>query len=193
MLRLAILASGGGTNMQSIIDSYTSGLLEMEPSLVLVDRPCGALSRGVEAGIETQLLDRKILGRKLSFSVGDALKKAHIDFVALAGWLSILDSSLVDSWKGRMVNIHPSLLPLYGGPGLYGIRVHQAVLKSGDAESGCTVHYVVPGVDEGEIIEQARVPVLKEDTPESLAERVLAEEHKLYPKVLGALAYEITG
>ena len=193
MLRLAILASGGGSNLQSILDADAAGVLGMLPSLVIVDRPCGALNRGVVAGIPTKLLDRKTLGTKLSGRVDEALEEAHIDFVALAGWLSILDASVVDRWESRMVNIHPSLLPRHGGPGMYGIRVHRSVLDAGDVESGCSVHYVTAGVDEGTVIEQARVKVLDGDTPETLAARVLAEEHRLYPAVLGALAQEFAG
>lgn len=190
MLRLAILASGSGSNLQSIIDACSTGTVKMKPSLILADRPCKALDKGIAAGIKTKLLDRQVLGDRLSNRVGENLKKNCIDFVALAGWLSILDSSLVESWKDRMVNIHPSLLPRHGGPGMYGLRVHKAVLDAGDMESGCSVHYVTAGVDEGDVIRQVRVPVLEGDTPESLAERILEEEHKLYPAVLGTLAME---
>ena len=192
MLRLAILASGGGSNLQALLDASEAGLLGMQPALILVDRPCPALNRGVAAGIRTKLVDRQTLGASLSDRVADELEAAHIDFAALAGWLSILDASLTDAWAGRMVNIHPSLLPKYGGPGMYGPRVHAAVLAAGDAESGCSVHYVTAGVDEGDVIDRIRVPVLDGDTPETLARRVLEEEHNLFPAVIARLAQELS-
>ena len=189
MLRLAILASGGGSNLQSILNAADGGFLKgVEPALVVVDRPCGALEGAAATGIETVLLDRNLPGNGLSVELGRLLAGRNIDMVALAGWLSILDGEITEQWAGRMINIHPSLLPLYGGPGMYGRYVHKAVLDAGDNESGCSVHLVTSGVDEGEVIGQTRVPVLKGDTPKSLAERVLIEEHKLYPRVLAELA-----
>ena len=185
MLRLALLASGGGSNLQALLDAAEDGRLPgVEPVLVVADRECGAITRAMDAGVDAVLLDRRIHGRGLSAAVGAALEDYAVDFAALAGWLSILDESLVAAWRERILNIHPSLLPAHGGPGMYGLRVHQAVLAAGDAESGCSVHVVTAGVDEGRVLEQARVPVLAGDTPESLAARVLVEEHRLYPEAI---------
>lgn len=187
MLRLAVLVSGGGSNLQAILDAAENNRLgEITPVLVISDRPCNAIQRALEAGIETAYLDRFKYGKKLSRQLGNLLDEYHIDIVALAGWLSILDESITEKWAGRMVNIHPSLLPLHGG--LYGIHVHKSVLDSGDKESGCTVHFVTAEVDGGKILGQARVPVLEDDSPESLAARVLLEEHRLYPEILAGFS-----
>ena len=185
MLRLAILASGTGSNLQSILNAADRGILiGVEPVLVVVDRSCGALELASAAGIETVLLDRKLPGIGLSAELARLLDHRNIEMVALAGWLSILDGEITERWAGKMINIHPSLLPLHGGPGMYGRRVHRAVLDAGDRESGCSVHLVTQGVDEGKVLGQTRVPVIEGDTPESLAGRILIEEHKLYPQVI---------
>ncbi|MCK5248377.1 MAG: phosphoribosylglycinamide formyltransferase, partial [Spirochaetaceae bacterium] len=160
----------------------------VEPVLVVVDRSCGALELASAAGIETVLLDRKLPGIGLSAELARLLAHRNIEMVALAGWLSILDGEITERWAGKMINIHPSLLPLHGGPGMYGRRVHRAVLDAGDRESGCSVHLVTLGVDEGKVLGQTRVPVIEGDTPESLAGRILIEEHKLYPQVIAGLA-----
>ena len=189
MLRLAILASGAGSNLQSILNAADRGILRgVEPVLVVVDRLCGALEPASAAGIETVQLDRKLPGTGLSAELARLLAHRNIEMVALAGWLSILDGVITERWAGRMINIHPSLLPLHGGPGMYGRRVHRAVLDAGDRESGCSVHLVTQGVDEGKVLGQTRVPVIEGDTPESLAGRILIEEHKLYPQVIAVLA-----
>ncbi len=193
MLRLAILASGTGSNLQSILNAADRGILiGVEPVLVVVDRSCGALELASAAGIETVLLDRKLPGIGLSAELARLLDHRNIEMVALAGWLSILDGEITERWAGRMINIHPSLLPLHGGPGMYGRRVHRAVLDAGDRESGCSVHLVTQGVDEGKVLGQTRVPVIEGDTPESLAGRILIEEHKLYPQVIDGLAESLS-
>jgi len=192
MLRLAVLASGGGSNLQSIIDAASAGSLgPLYPVLVVVDRPCGAVDRARTAGIPVEVLDRRKWGRRLTAALETVLDEYRIDLAALAGWLSILDGALTRRWSGRMVNIHPALLPKHGGPGMYGRRVHQAVLDAEDAESGCTVHFVSEGIDEGEILDAVSVPVRDDDTAESLAARVLVQEHRLYPRVLAELALTI--
>lgn len=189
MLRLAILASGGGSNLQSILDASDSGALgEVVPVLVVADRACGALGRAVSASIDAVLLNRKESGNDLSAKLRDLLVERDIDVVALAGWLSILDSDITRHWSGRMVNIHPSLLPKHGGKGMYGHYVHEAVLKAGDKESGCSVHLVSEKVDGGEVLGQLKVPVFENDTAESLASRVLIREHELYPQIISRLS-----
>ncbi len=188
MLRLAVLASGGGSNLQSILDASDEERLGIfQPALVVVDRECGAIQRAMDAGVDAILIDRRIHGKALSSELSKVLDEYKVDFVALAGWLSILDEKLTDSWEERMVNIHPSLLPDYGGQGMYGMRIHNAVLDAGEGESGCSIHFVTAGIDEGDILGQARVRVLEGDTPETLAARVLVEEHKLYPQILSKI------
>jgi formyltetrahydrofolate-dependent phosphoribosylglycinamide formyltransferase len=115
------------------------------------------------------------------------LKDRKIDYIALAGYLKLVPKQVIKAYRNRIVNIHPALLPKYGGKGMYGHFVHEAVLASGDKESGPSIHLVTENYDEGKVLEQIRVPVLDDDTVESLAERVLAEEHKLYPRVLEKL------
>ncbi|MCG8452080.1 MAG: phosphoribosylglycinamide formyltransferase [Spirochaetales bacterium] len=185
MLRLAILSSGGGSNFQALIDASRQKKLGcFQPVLLVADRPCYALERAHEAQIEAELLDRREWKKTLSEELNSLLKSKNIDAVALAGWLSILSGSVLEEWKGRMVNIHPSLLPRHGGEGMWGMHVHKKVLESGDQESGCTVHHVVAKVDGGAILGQAKIKVCPDDTPERLAQRVLVQEHRLYPLIL---------
>lgn len=193
MLRLAVFVSGGGTNLQSLLDAAAVDELGLfKPVLVIADRECGAIHRAMDAGVDAILMDRKIHGSALSRVVAGILDEYSIDFTALAGWLSILDVEFTRKWSGRIVNIHPSLLPRHGGAGMYGRAVHTAVLKSGERESGCSIHYVTAGIDEGEVLGQARVPVLPADTPETLAARVLVEEHRLYPEALRKVSYSLS-
>ncbi|MDF1566487.1 MAG: phosphoribosylglycinamide formyltransferase [Spirochaetaceae bacterium] len=192
MVRLAVLVSGGGTNLQSILDSASAGHLgSASPVLVAADRNCGGIDRADRAGIESVVLDRRVLKRNLSTELQSVLDAHGIDMVALAGWLSILDREFTRVWDGRIINIHPSLLPRHGGPGMYGERVHKAVLESGDHWSGCSVHFVTEEVDGGEILGQERVKVLTEDTPETLAARILPKEHILYPRMIAELAAKL--
>lgn len=191
MVRLAVLVSGGGSNLQALLDAGAAGELGARVALVLADRTCGALDRAAAAGVEYRLLDRCTLREGLSRAVGEALEEQRIDLVALAGWLSILEGDLVSRWEGRMLNIHPALLPKFGGKGMYGHRVHQAVIDSRETESGCTVHVVTSGVDEGPILAQAKVPVHPEDTPETLASRILIQEHRIYPRVVADTARQL--
>jgi phosphoribosylglycinamide formyltransferase-1 len=192
MLRLAILVSGGGTNLQSILDSAAAGHLgPASPVLVVADRTCRGIDRAKAAHIKSVILDRRVLGRNLSTALQAVLDTHRIDMVALAGWLSILDREFTRVWEGRIVNIHPSLLPRHGGPGMYGERVHKAVLESGDLWSGCSVHFVTEEVDGGEVLGRERVKVLAGDTPETLAARILSKEHRLYPRMIAELAAQL--
>lgn len=193
MLRLALLASGGGSNLQSILDALEDGTVRgLNPVLVAVDRECRAVGRAMDAGIDAVMLDRRIHGAGLSAALGRLLDEYRIDMVLLAGWLSILDSVMVNDWTNRILNIHPALLPKHGGPGMYGLNVHRSVLESGDTVSGCSVHLVTGEVDGGEVLGRAEVPVLPGDDPGTLAARVLAEEHRLYPKIAGEHARRLT-
>lgn len=190
MFKIGVLVSGGGSNLQSIIDKSKSGELQCKVEVVIGDRECYGVERAKEAGIDGYTLDRKVLKKELCREIDKIVSKKEVDLIVLAGFLSIIDEEFVNKWKGRIINIHPSLLPKFGGPGMYGIRVHEAVLKAGEQESGCTVHYVDTGVDSGEIIAQKRVKVLEGDTPEILQKRVLVEEHKLLPESIAKIISE---
>ncbi len=190
MFKIGVLVSGGGSNLQSIIDKSQSGELQCKVEVVIGDRECYGVERAKEAGIDGYTLDRKVLKKELCREIDKIVSERGIDLIVLAGFLSIIDEEFVNKWKGRIINIHPSLLPKFGGPGMYGIRVHEAVLKAGEQESGCTVHYIDTGVDSGEIIAQKRVKVLEGDTPEILQKRVLVEEHKLLPESIAKIISE---
>lgn len=190
MFKIGVLVSGGGSNLQSIIDKSQNRELQCKVEVVIGDRECYGVERAKEAGIDGYTLDRKVLKKELCREIDKIVSERGIDLIVLAGFLSIIDEEFVNKWKGRIINIHPSLLPKFGGPGMYGIRVHEAVLKAGEQESGCTVHYVDTGVDSGEIIAQKRVKVLERDTPEILQKRVLVEEHKLLPESIAKIISE---
>ena len=179
--RIAVLVSGGGSNLQSIIDNIEQGNLNCEISYVIADRECYGLKRAEKHGIKNILLDRKVLKEKLSDEISNVLENddEKTDYIVLAGYLSILSPEFIKKWSRKIINIHPSLLPKFGGKGMYGMNVHRAVIESKETESGCTIHFVDTGVDTGEIILQIKVPVLTDDTPEVLQKRVLEKEHVL--------------
>ena len=184
--RIAVLASGGGTNLQAIIDHYAAlntcaGSIE----LVASNRDsAGALERAHAAGISAEAFDASDDGSALN----DLLHRHSIDLVVLAGYLKHIPASVIKKYHGRIINIHPGLLPDFGGPGMYGARVHAAVLASGATSTGLTVHLVDDEYDHGPIIAQWRLRVKIDDTPESLAERVLSAEHIVYPRVVEMVA-----
>lgn len=190
MFKIAVLVSGGGSNLQSIIEKSKSGELACEVACVIGDRSCYGVERAAEQGIESCVVDRKLFKKELCREIDRIVSEKGAELIVLAGFLSIIDEEFVNKWKGRIINIHPSLLPKFGGPGMYGIKVHEAVLAAGEKESGCTVHYVDSGVDSGEIIFQVKVPVLEGDTPEILQKRILVEEHKLLPKSISKIISE---
>jgi formyltetrahydrofolate-dependent phosphoribosylglycinamide formyltransferase len=186
-VRVAILASGSGSNLESVLD-YLDALGADRPAevvLVASDRAdARALERAKRRGIPAQVLWRPGDGDDLC-----TLLTAHrVQLVALAGYLKRVPASVTERWHGAIVNVHPALLPRFGGAGMYGRRVHQAVLAAGERESGATVHFVDEEYDRGAIIAQERVPVEPGDTADSLAARVLAAEHRLYPRTLHSLA-----
>lgn len=193
-MRLAVFASGGGSNFEAICCAVDAGRLDAEVVLCLADRlNAGVLERATARGIPTIVLRRKDFPDDASFAsrMERALDAADANFVALAGYLKRVPAAVVASFAGRMTNIHPALLPDFGGPGMYGEHVHRAVLESGARESGATVHLVDNDYDSGSIIAQRRVAVHTDDTPETLARRVLAIEHDLYPEVLQQFAREM--
>jgi len=185
--RLAVLVSGGGSNLQAIIDACQQNNLNAEVAVVVSNRDkIYALERAKKHNIETIVALPKDFPDKTIYSqyIADELKKRNIDLVCLAGYLLKLEPNFIRSFKGRIINIHPALLPKFGGDGMYGHFVHEAVLKAKEKESGPTVHFVDEVYDNGEIILQAKVPVLPNDTPDTLAKRVLEQEHKIYPEAI---------
>jgi phosphoribosylglycinamide formyltransferase-1 len=187
-MNIAVLASGGGSNLQALLDAWRAGhFRQAEIVLVGSDKPgAGALKRAAALNIPTLSLNGREFPNAAAFDqeLMARLAEHKIDLICLAGYMRILTPAFVQAYAKRILNIHPSLLPAFGGKGMYGHHVHEAVLASGARFSGCTVHYVDEGTDTGPIILQAVVPVLDQDTPASLAERVLIEEHRLYPRAV---------
>ena len=184
-VNIMVLVSGGGTNLQALLDAEKSGNLGAgKIALVVSDHPgVYALDRAKAAGVPSVVTepDKTIpqdqRRRALSDQILQLAKTHHIDLIVLAGFLSILTGDIIQQYSGKMINLHPALLPQFGGRGMYGEHVHRAVLNSGEKESGCTVHLVDAGTDTGPILLQRTVPVLPDDTPETLAQRIHTEEH----------------
>lgn len=189
--KIAVLASGRGTNLQAIMDACRRGAIHGEVVVVIsTNGTARALWRARRAGLPAILLDhREFLDREtFEAKLVEVLNAYRVELVCLAGWLRILTPPFVAQFEGRIMNIHPALLPLFGGQGMYGDRVHQAVLAAGVKVSGCTVHFVDDTPDGGPIILQATVPVHVEDTPSSLAQRIARREHRLYPQAIRLFA-----
>ena len=185
--RIGVLASGGGSNMQAIMDEIAAGTIRGEIVLVISDRPgTFALERARKAGIETAVIPPQDYPTREAFSqaIADRLAAAKVDLVLHAGFMRIITRELADRYVGRMMNIHPALIPSFCGKGFYGHHVHEAVLNYGVKVSGCTVHFVELEVDGGPIIVQRVAPVLEDDTPDTLAARVLEQEHLAYPEAV---------
>jgi phosphoribosylglycinamide formyltransferase-1 len=195
-VKTLVLVSGNGTNLQALIDAEKAGCLgPARMSAVVSDRSGAfALERARRAGIPARAeLPRRSLpkperGRELSDRILRIARESQAALIVLAGFLSILSGEILDAYEGRIINLHPSLLPKFGGDGMYGERVHRAVLEAGEAESGCTVHLVDRGTDTGPILLQRRVPVLAGDDPASLAERIHREEHTALVEAVAMLA-----
>jgi formyltetrahydrofolate-dependent phosphoribosylglycinamide formyltransferase len=180
-MRVAVCVSGGGSNLEALLEAFASPDDGVDIALVLSDRAsAGGLERARRRGVPAEVLANP----------GDAsewlrqLEQHQIDLVVLAGYLKRVPAEVVARYRGRIINIHPALLPAFGGQGMYGRRVHAAVLASGSPESGCTVHLVDEEYDRGPILAQMRVPVMPDDTVDALAARVLAAEHQLLPAVV---------
>jgi phosphoribosylglycinamide formyltransferase-1 len=175
LFKIAVLVSGGGTNLQSIIDAIKNREINVQITVVVSSTPNAyALERAKTNNIQTFVVTKKEFPNP-SNRICDILDKLDIDLVVLAGYLGILKGQILSKYK--IINVHPALLPKFGGVGMYGIHVHEAVISAGEKKSGCTVHYVNDKVDGGEIILQKYVDVLQDDTPETLAKRVLFQEH----------------
>lgn len=182
--RFAVFASGSGTNLQALLDAERAGA-PCRVAAVFVDRPCAAEGRARAAGRPVRRIDLDPGGADELLGL---LGERRVDGILLAGLLRLVPSAVCAAYRGRILNVHPSLLPAFGGRGMHGRRIHEAVLASGAAVSGATVHHVDERYDEGRIMAQWPVPVMPDDTPESLAARVLAVEHVLYPEAAAALA-----
>lgn len=178
MFKIAVLVSGGGTNLQEIIDNIENKRLNCKIEYIIADRDCYSLERGRKYNIKSVLLDKKEYGNKLSNEINKVLEN-KVDLIVLAGYLSIIDKDFISDWNNKIINIHPSLLPKYGGKGMYGMKVHEAVIANKEKESGCTVHFVDVDIDTGKILLQRKVDVSNNETSESLQKKVLKEEHQL--------------
>lgn len=191
--KIAVFVSGGGTDLQSIIDGVRSGMINAEIAMVIASRSdIFALERARANNIPSRVFKKAdyLSVEAMYDEIIALLDSLSIDLVVLAGYLTILSENIVKAYAGRIINIHPSLIPKHCGMGYYGIRVHRSVIESGDKVSGATVHFVDEGADTGKIIRQETVPVLEGDTPETLAARVLKLEHKILPEVVRDLCAE---
>lgn len=183
-----MFASGSGSNFQAIIDSIEKGEIEAKISGLIASRSgIGAIERANSHNIPHYVPSDKDSDLNFSELLITKLKDWSPDLIVLAGFLKKIPSEVIEKYRNRIINIHPSLLPKFGGKGFYGINVHRAVIDAGEAESGCTVHFVNEYYDKGDIIRQQRVRVSHDDTPETLAQKVLKEEHKLLPSVIAEI------
>ena len=185
MLKVAVLVSGGGSNLQSILD-YEQDSFKVEMVIGSKDGIYG-LERAKNAGVPSYVVSRKEYGDEVSNKILE-LTKGKVDLIVLAGYLSILDGEILKVFKDRIVNIHPSLIPSFCGDKMYGMHVHNAVRASGVRFTGCTVHFVNEEVDGGAIILQEAVPVYFEDPAEDIQKRVLVEEHKMLPRAIDLIS-----
>jgi phosphoribosylglycinamide formyltransferase 1 len=184
-IQLAVLISGTGTTLANLVDRIADGTLRAQIKLVIASREgIGGIERARSAGLACEIIERSEFGTVAQFSaaVFGRCAAARVDLICMAGWLSLLE--IPQGLEGRIMNIHPSLLPSFGGLGMYGARVHQSVLDHGCKVSGCTVHFVDQSYDHGPIISQRVCPVLDDDTPQTLADRVFEEEKIAYPAAI---------
>ncbi|MDE2447081.1 MAG: phosphoribosylglycinamide formyltransferase [Alphaproteobacteria bacterium] len=188
--RVGILISGGGSNMHAIVKASRATDFPVEIICVASNKPeAGGLKIAAQEGIVTHVINHRDFPTREAFdaALNAYLQSQRLDLVVCAGFMRIMTPVLIAPWAGRMINIHPSLLPLYKG-----LHTHERAIAAGDKQHGCTVHYVTAALDDGPIIAQARVPILPGDTPDILAARVLVEEHKLYPAALAKVAKSLS-
>ena len=187
MKGLVVFASGSGTNFQSLIDAIEKGELSATIKGLITDKPgIGSIERAKEHNIPHKVIAPSAFNSELEFTGAllEQLKAWNTDLIVLAGYLKKIPLQIIENFEDRILNIHPSLLPKYGGKGFYGLNVHKAVLKNQEPVSGCTVHLVNEEFDKGPILAQSRVPVKPDDTPETLAARILKQEHQLLPATI---------
>ncbi|MCM2343963.1 MAG: phosphoribosylglycinamide formyltransferase [Alphaproteobacteria bacterium] len=186
-IRLAVLISGRGSNMESLLRACAAPDFPAEVAVVVANRPDAAgLAKARDYGIPTDIVDHKQYAGRPAFEAAlqqTLSRHAPLDLICLAGFMRVLTADFVNQWPGRMINIHPSLLPEYKG-----LDTHARALADGKVETGCTVHYVIPAMDEGPVIVQRRVPILPDDSADTLAARVLLEEHQAYPAAVRIVA-----
>jgi len=188
-INIAIFASGAGSNAQKIIEHF-EGNPHIKVSLIVCNKPAaGVLGIASAHCIPSLIIEKEKFFRKDGYVA--ELKEARIDFIVLAGFLWKIPQSLIDAYRNKIINIHPALLPKFGGKGMYGANVHGAVIAAGEKESGITIHYVDEHYDNGDIIFQAKCNVTPEDTADSLAQKIHALEHKHFPKVIEKIVGEV--
>ncbi len=184
--RIAVFISGTGSNMEALLDACEEDGYPALPVLVLANKPSAkGIEKAKARGIPTAIVDHKEFGKDreaFERAIQEKLEENNVEFIALAGFMRVLTPWFIEKWEGRMINIHPSLLPSFPG-----LNTHQRAIDAGCRLAGCSVHYVTAGVDEGPIIGQASVPIFPDDTADSLASRILVTEHKLYPACLEAV------
>ena len=184
MLKIAVLVSGSGSNLQAIIDNIESGYLNCSIEAVISDKKDAyGIDRAKAKNIKTYILDRKQYGKSISGEIVKILD-GKVDLIVLAGFLSILEGELLRVFKNKIINIHPSLIPSFCGGGMYGLKVHEKAIEYGVKVSGCTVHFVDEGTDSGPIIIQKVVDVYSTDVASDLQQRVLVQEHKALPEAI---------
>ncbi|MGO9482174.1 MAG: phosphoribosylglycinamide formyltransferase [Candidatus Kryptoniota bacterium] len=185
-MRLAVFVSGKGTNLLNIIKKHEDGFLKSEVGLVISDHACDAVENSKRVGIETRIADPRTFPGEIQFGdfLLDVLKRYEVEFIVLAGFLKKIPDVVVRRFENRIINIHPALLPSFGGKGMYGTKVHQAVIDYGCKVSGATVHIVDSEYDRGPIVLQRCVPVKGQDTPETLASKVHQLEYDLLPEAI---------
>ncbi len=186
MKNIVVFASGSGSNFQSIIDAVQRGDLVANINGLITDRPhIGAIQKAEKQNIPVQVISPdSCTASEFEQKLLQQLAEWNTDLIVLAGYLKKIPLGVIQRYSNRILNIHPSLLPKFGGKGFYGLRVHQSVLDAGENKSGCTVHVVTEEFDQGPILAQISVPVFENDSPQQLAKRVLEQEHKLYPKII---------
>ena len=191
MLNLAVLISGSGSNLQALMDACAQDDFPAQIQVVISNRPDAyGLGRAKAASIPAFCIDHKDFSDRAEFesALQSKLSEYPVDLICLAGFMRILTADFVEQWPNKMINTHPALLPKFGGEGMYGEHVHKAVLDAGEKESGCSIHYVIPEVDQGEVIIQKTVAVEPGDTTNTLAARVIAQEHIAYPEAVRIIA-----
>lgn len=181
MKSIVILVSGSGTNLQRIIEAVEAEEIHnTRIAMVVADRACYGLERAEKAGIPTKLIKR---GKDFSENLDQVIAQ-DTDLIVLAGFLSVLNQDFCEKWTGKIINLHPALLPKYGGKGMWGMHVHRAVKAAGETESGATVHFVTAKVDDGQIILQKSVKLSPEDSPEDIAEKIHPLEYEILPQAI---------
>jgi formyltetrahydrofolate-dependent phosphoribosylglycinamide formyltransferase len=195
LINIVVFASGSGTNFQAIINAVENGQINGRICGLISNKPgIKAIERAKKHGIAFRVLAPSGFSKPSEYSATllKQLRDWNSELIVLAGYMIKIPAEVIEEYEGRIVNIHPSLLPKYGGKGFYGIKVHRAVIANNESDSGCTVHLVTEEYDDGPILAQRKVPVKETDDAETLAARVLEQEHKLFPEVIAKLANEIT-